>query len=175
MKKLLVSIGIVMLLVGTTSVAMADQLKKGDKEMLFSFSYEDLSFDGGGDLKTTDLSGAFGYLLTDANELGGTLLYSKVDAGSGGSVDSTLLGIFYHYNFKAGTNLNPYIGGFYNFVSGDTGDVFDNVYGLELGIKVYPWSNGGFNFGVNYSQWTGADTNPDADGLRAFAGVLLKF
>jgi hypothetical protein len=37
------------------------------------------------------------------------------------------------------------------------------------------WENGGFIIKGVWSQLSGADDNPDADGLGVFAGVGLKW
>ena len=156
--------------------AFADPLKKGQKEIDFTFSYDNLNPDGAAeDVKTTILTGSFGYMLTDGHEVGGFLAYNKLDAGDAGETDSTQLGAFYHYNFHAGTNMNPYVGARISTISGDLGDIYDNSYGIVAGVKVWPWANGGFNFGVSWDQLMGADDFEDATNTSVFAGIGLKF
>lgn len=167
------AIGVLLAILVCGSVAMADQLKKSDKELGFTFSYSDISPDQGDDLSTTVLDGFFGWLLTDHHEVGGLLTYTETEVGNA-STDSSAFGVFYDYNFQAGTNLNPYVGGHYQTIGGDQGDFLDSRYGLRGGIKIYPWSNGGFNFGLSWDQFTGADNFGDADGTTLFGGVLIK-
>lgn len=156
--------------------AFADPLKKGEKEIDFTFSYDNLNPDGtGDDLKTTILTGSFGYMLTDGHEVGGQLSYSKLDAGDAGDTDSTQLGAFYHYNFRAGTGMNPYVGARVFTISGDLGDIYSNGYGLVGGIKVWPWANAGFNFGVSWDQLMGDGDFEDATQTSLFAGIGIKF
>ena len=163
-------------LVCSWAVANAGQVAKGDKELAFSFSYVDFSFDdGGGDLKDMSLAARFGYLLTDTHEVGGVFSYLKHEETGSPDEDGTGFGAFYNYNFKAGTNMNPYLEAHYQVIGGDAGDVVDSQYGLAVGIKMYPWDNGGFRFGVSWDQLTGADSNPDGDGIVAFAGIQLKW
>jgi len=167
---------LLVLVAGAGTAAVADPLKKGDNELSFLFSYTDTSFDtpGADNLKTTSLDLTWGYLFTDGFEAGIGLGYLKFDAGSLGDTDSTNILPFFQYNFSTG-NANPYIGVHYIFFSGDTGDVYDDGYGVDAGIKLYPWSNGGFNFGVSWEQWNGADGFDDADTLTVGAGVLIKW
>lgn len=157
-------------------VTHADQLAKGDNELNFTFSYSDVSVDGGGgDSKSADLSGSWGYLLTNHHEIGGILMYSKLDIDSGPDTDSNAIGAFYDFNFQAGESTNPYVGAHYLMVGGDAGDMVDNQYGLRAGVKVYPWMNGGFNFGLQFDKFTGADSFPDGDSVSLFGGILVKW
>lgn len=157
--------------------ALADPLKKGEKEVDFTFSYDNLDPDGEGsdELKTTIITGSFGWMLTDTQEVGGFLAYNKLDAGDAGDTDSTQLGAFYHFNFRAGTNMNPYIGARISTISGDLGDIYDTSYGFVGGIKVWPWANAGFNFGVAWDELMGSDDFEDATDLSMFAGIGIKF
>lgn len=172
MRKLL-SLGAVLAFVCGTA-AFADTLKKGNMELSFAFSYDDLSPDSGEDAKTYNLDGAWGYLLTDRNELGATLSYAKVEGG-GVSADAMRYGAFYNFNFAAGDMANPYIGAQIEGFSGDLSDFYDMSYGISGGVKFYPWANGGFNFGARYDWLTGADDFEDATDLRFFAGVNVKW
>jgi hypothetical protein len=154
--------------------AYADTLKKGDKEATFRFSYSSISPDTGDDIKETILEGGMGYLITDAHEVGGLLSYSKYDVGSD-STDSNQIGVFYHYNFKAGDMMNPYLGVNVAMYGGDTGDMYDSSYGVEAGLKLYPWANAGFNFGVRWDNLMGANDIGDGTYTALFGGVLFKF
>lgn len=156
--------------------AFADPLKKGQKEIDFTFSYDNLDPDGAEEeLKTTIFTGSFGYMLTDGHEVGGFLAYNKLEAGDFGDTDSTQIGGFYHYNFAAGTNMNPYVGARISTISGDLGDVYDTSYGLIGGVKVWPWANAGFNFGVSWDQYMGDGDFEDATNTSIFAGIGVKF
>jgi hypothetical protein len=42
-------------------------------------------------------------------------------------------------------------------------------------VKIYPWANGGFILKAVWNQFTGADDNPDGDGLGLFGGIGLKW
>ncbi len=98
----------------------------------------------------------------------------KLDGGDD-ALDATAFGVFYNYNFKAGTNMHPYLGAEYNMYGGDAGDTFDNSYGLVAGLKFYPWDNAGMNFGLRWASWQGADDNEDATQSQIFGGILIKF
>jgi hypothetical protein len=173
-------IAVLIAIVACGWVAQADQLAKGDNELVFDFSYEDFSVDSpspgvsGVDTKDINLAGRWGYLLTNRHEVGGVIDYSKSEVGSADS-DSIGIGAFYAYNFAAGTNLNPFLEGHFLTIGGDAGDVFDNQYGIAGGVKVYPWENGGFDFGVSWDQLKGASSFPDADGFTLFGGILVKW
>lgn len=169
-------IGVCALTLLVASPALADSLRKGQKEINFDFSYSKLEGDDSNQsLKTTLLTGMFGYMLTDGHEVGGILQYSKSEISGSASSDSTLFGAFYHYNFQAGPNINPYLGANLATIGGDLGDVFDTAYGIEGGVKVWPWSNGGFQFGVRYTKYQGADNFEDGTETALFGGVGIKF
>ncbi len=173
MRKVLVMLTVLAMVGGMA--AYADTLKKGDKEMNFNFSYAKISPDEGDDITLSQFAGAMGYLITDGNEVGLQFAYQKQDYGGGDSSDSNTISAFYHYNFKAGETMNPYLGVLATTYGGDMGDSIDMSYGIQGGVKVYPWSNAGFNFGVQYEQLMGANDGGDATNVAAFGGVLIKF
>ena len=154
-------------------------LQKGNKELNATFSYDNIKDDEDNELTTTILDVDFGYLLTARHEIGGRLSYSKVETKVppfvDDSTDSTEVGVFYHFNFGMEGMTTPFVGAFYTTISGDLGDQLDSRMGLEGGVKIYPWENGGFILKAVWSQLSGADNNPDADGLGVFAGVGLKW
>lgn len=156
--------------------AMAD-LKKGDKEVTASFSYSTQDFDDSElELTDTQLDVDFGYLLTDRHEIGGRLQWFKTEVEPFGfDADGTTLGVFYHFNFNLGGAPTPFAGAFYSTIGGDEGDIVDSSYGIEGGVKIYPWENGGFILKAVWNQFTGADGNSDGDGLGFFGGVGLKW
>lgn len=162
---------VAMLLLAAFSAVEADQLEKGDTELQFRFSYNQIDFDGpGGSAETTEVLGLFGYMLTDHHEIGAGLAYAAFD-----SFDVVEYGVSYHYNFRAGANLNPYLGAFVLGFGGDRGDVFDLGYAAEVGVKVYPWSHGGMVFGLAYRELEGAGGAPNATNVISFGGLSLKF
>jgi hypothetical protein len=159
------------LLLSGAAIAHADQLKRGDFEVAFRFSYSDLDFDGRrGDSETKEFVGSFGYMLTDHHELGAGVGYFGID-----SSDTVEYGGAYSYNFRAAQSLNPYLAAVILGFAGDLGDIFDLGYGAELGVKLYPWPHGGMLFGVTYRQLDGADRIPDATNTIVFGGLTLKF
>ena len=81
--------GAALLLAGLPAVT-ADQLEKGDLELQFRFSYNNLDFDGpGGSSEFKEALAFFGYMLTDHHEIGAGVAYS----GSGSS-DGVEFGAF---------------------------------------------------------------------------------
>jgi len=119
-----------------------------------------------------------GFMLTDQHEVGGRLSWFKSEFDSStvnSDVDGNAIGAFYHFNFGMEGSMTPFVGAFYTIVGGDLGDIIDSDYGIEGGVKVYPWENGGFVFKAVWDQFTGSDNNPDGDGLGLFAGVGLKW
>jgi hypothetical protein len=154
-------------------------LQKGNKELTGSFSYQSRDFDDTS-VETTDIDLVvdLGYLLTDRHEVGGRVTWFKteVDTDFGDEdFDGNSIGAFYHFNFGMEGSMTPFVGAFYTIVGGDLGDTIDSDYGIEGGVKIYPWENGGFILKAAWDQMTGADDNPDADGLGLFAGVGLKW
>ena len=177
MKLVRIAIPAALALVAWTPSSAA--LQKGEKELTGTVSYDSLDFDDDSKLTTTTLNVDFGYLLTARHEIGGRLFYSKVDTEIppfvDESFDSTELGVFYHFNFGMEGATTPFLGAFYNTISGDLGDELDSRLGIEGGVKIYPWENGGFIIKGVWSQLTGANDGPDADGLGLFAGIGLRW
>ena len=173
MKRIILTAGILtLILVIGSGTALAGQLAKGESEVSAGFIFSDSS-SGDDDLQTIDLSLGWGRMLTDAHEVGGFLGYQKADDGDF-SLDGGSLGAFYNYNFAAGTNMNPYLGVNVSTFFGDLFEAANFGYGVEAGIKVWPWDNGGFNFGIG---WESIDTDFDStvDTLSAFMGIRLKY
>lgn len=165
-------------LVLVASMPAMAALKQGEKEVTGSFSYQTQNFDSPSDveIKDTQLDVDFGYLLTDQHEIGGRLQWFKTEVDPGGfDSDGTAFGVFYHFNFGMEGSMTPFIGAFYTTIGGDQGDFVDSDMGIEGGVKVYPWENGGFIFKAVWDQFTGADDNPDGDGLGLFGGVGIKW
>ena len=164
--------------VGGTA-AMADALKKGDKELTFAFTYTDQKIkpENGDDLSLTNinLGGAFGYCITRGNEVGISGAYQKTEVTDVDTVSGTVLGFFYNYNFQAGEMMNPFLGANYQFYSGDLGDVWRTSYGINGGIKVYPWANAGMQFGMRYDWYVKNTGFENSDGWAFFAAIGLKF
>ena len=159
------------LLLATASIGAADQLVEGDVELQFRFTHSNFDFDGsGGSTDFTEVVGIIEYMLTDHHEIGGGVAYAEVDGS-----DSLEFGGNYTYNFRAGTDLNPYLAVQIVGFGGDRGDLFDIGYGAEAGLKVYPWAHAGALFGLNYRELIGSDGVPAATNLNLFGGVILKF
>jgi len=179
-------VAIVAAMLTVCGLCMAGGPEKGENETAFRLSYSDTDFGSTGGLdfgssQDTDVSLAYGWYLTDSHELGLSLGYVKqeIKGGSLGpdaSIDGTQFGGFYNYNFSAGTTLTPYLGASLATMGGDLGDAYDFSYGVEFGVKVYPFEHGGFSFGLSYSELL-SDTPglPDASGINLGAGLLLKY
>ena len=166
-------------LVLVAAMPVSAALKDGEKELTGSFSYRTRDFDDS-DFETTDaqLNVDLGFLLTDNHEVGGRISWFKSEVESGGEsldADGNAIGAFYHFNFGMEGSMTPFVGAFYTIVGGDLGDTLDSDYGIEGGLKIYPWDNGGFIVKAVWDQFTGADDFPDGDGLGLFAGVGLKW
>ena len=165
-------------------MTVADPLQKGDNEVTFRVSYSDTdfkSFEGNdlGSFEDTEIALTYGWLLTNHHEVGLLAGYfrQKDDGGdifADVSIDGTTLGAFYNYNFTSG-NLNPYLGAFVASVGGDAGDQYDLEYGAEIGLKIWPWKNGGFSFGLTWSELESSTDFPNAQGLAFGAGLLIKY
>jgi opacity protein-like surface antigen len=172
-----------LVLVLAAAPALAAETAQGDQELAFTFSYSDTDFgdvDGIdlGELKTTVLEGRWGYYLTGMHELGLDVSYAKTELEDL-DTDSTTLGIFYNLNFQTAGSAIPYIGAFVDTLSGDLGDSYSLAYGLEGGVKIYPWEHAGFNLRASWTQLTGDDNDgfeiPDADAIGLGAGLLVKW
>jgi hypothetical protein len=133
------------------------------------------------DVETTDtrLDLAYGRYLTDSHEVGALVTYfeNEIDIGpESESVDGTGLGAFYHFNFQTAGMITPYLGVNASFLGGDIGDVYDFQYGIEGGIKVYPFEHAGILVGVEWSQLqSDVDGLDDADGLAFGVGLMIRF
>jgi hypothetical protein len=176
MKTSRIAIAIVALAFVASVPAMA-ALEAGQKELTASFGYSKQEFDDS-DVEVTDsnLDVDFGYLLTDNHEVGARLSWFKAETDPGGfDIDGTAIGAFYHFNFGTEGSMTPFVGPFYTFVGGDAGDTVDSAYGAEGGLKIYPWENGGFIVKLVWSQFTGADSFPDGDGIDINAGISLRW
>jgi hypothetical protein len=176
MRKLFVVL-MVLAVVGGTA-AFADQLKKGEKEVNFAFSWT--SFDPGGGFDKVQqimIDGTWGYMLTDAHEVGALTQYQRYS--DGGSFNNYGLGAYYNYNFKAGTNMNPYLGARIAYLRFDDFGGFERpykaLYGVVGGIKIYPWQNAGFNFSLAWDQYQKDKADENGKQLGAFVGVLVKW
>ena len=86
---------------------ITSQLEKGEKELAVGFIYSDQSFDGGGDLTQINVEFGIGFMLNDHHEVGGAVGYISIDEDDFDTFDSGTVTGFYHYNFSAGSNMNP--------------------------------------------------------------------
>jgi len=180
------------LVIGLVCVAVSlgltfgGELKKGENEATFRFSYANIDMGSSGGLdvgsqENTDVHVAWGYLLTDTSEVGVSFGYIKQDfSGSdifeSETTDGTTFGVFYDYNFKTKGQVLPYVGVGVSTIGGDLGDLYDLEFGVEAGIKFYPFDHAGVNVGVSYSKLQGAESGiPDGDGIALGAGLLIKF
>lgn len=152
--------------------AAADQLEKGDRQLRFDLAFSTLDFDAErvGDSDKIELTAGFGYMLTDHHEIGAAAGWFAQNGS-----DSTILLLYYTYNFRAGQILNPYVAGQFLTYQGDLADLFDIAYGVEVGVKVFPWSHAGFLTGLNYREVRGAEDIFDATEINLFSGLLVKF
>jgi hypothetical protein len=165
----------VLIMVLAGSAAVAGSLEKGDNEIFGSFSYTDMSVDGASvDVTMTQLSASYGRMFTDSIEAGGSLTYFDIDL-DGPSADGGIFEPFFQFNFGGGDKTNPYLGARYLFFFGDQGDLFSDGYGLEGGLKYWPWDNAGFDFGVKYQVWSFDFGSEEMDVLSANAGIRIKF
>lgn len=159
-----------LVILASASLSFAQHLEKGDKELAFRLRYTNLDFDHLDNTETAEVRLTFAYMLTNHHEILGFVGYLMID-----SFDDVNFGASYHYNFRAGDNLNPYVAPLVVKFAGDTEDTFDWGYGVEVGVKVYPWSHGGFLFGLNYVDFQGEIPLLDATQFNMFGGLTVKF
>ncbi|NJN64599.1 MAG: autotransporter outer membrane beta-barrel domain-containing protein [Acidobacteria bacterium] len=181
MKKLAILLGLALC---AALPVWADGPDQGESEVSLSFSYSD--FDLGekddvdfGTSTSIDLTLSYGYYLTEHHEVGGLLSYNKEEIESGGTkvdTDGYGIGAFYHFNFSGGEVATPFVGASVTSIGGDSGDVYDLGYEILLGVKFYPFDNGGVLVAASWSQLQAADEiYDDASGLQVVAGILLKY
>jgi hypothetical protein len=92
------------------------------------------------------------------------------------SADGGTFGAFYALNFPTSGPMTPYVGVNAAALGGDLGDLYDFQYGAAVGLKVYPFTNGGFNVGLAYQILNAAENYiDDADGFSVAIGLLLRF
>jgi hypothetical protein len=157
----------------------AEGVGKGQNEIAGRLSYANVDA-GPVETTETDFSLSYGRYLTDSHQVGLIASYfdQEIEEEGFGSVsaDGTALGAFYHFNFLTSGIITPFLGVNASFLGGDIGDVYDFQYGIEGGIKVYPFEHAGFAFGIEWSQLQASeDYYEDADGLAFGAGLLIRF
>ena len=151
----------------------AVELTSGGNELITDFSYTDRDNEG----KTTDLSVAYGWLLTSNHEVGPVVAYNKVDSdGTPGSTDGDRgqLGGFYNYNFtNSSKTMVPFVGGSLFKIIGDADDFFD--YGAEVtgGLRVMPSNTASINIRAFYEQNYGKNGVEDANSSGIAAGLSI--
>ena len=152
---------------------------KGPNEVAGRLSYANVDL-GPAETTDTEFNLAYGRYLTENHEVGLTATYVKneieeEDFGSE-SVDGMGVGAFYHFNFTTSGMITPFLGASVGFIGGDIGDLYDYQYGIEGGIKVYPFENAGVSVGLAWQQLVAAEDEwDDADGLAFAIGLLIRF
>lgn len=183
MRRAAVLMAVVILACGASTAA---NFKKGNKEVALRLSYTDIDYGSKagfdfGSRQSTELVFSFGWLVTDAVEVGAALSHSKdeIDAGDFGpdaDSDATGFGIFFQYNFPTFGTFTPFLGIELFALSGEISDVYDYEIDAEAGVKIYPFEHGGIVASVRYSRaFSGNDFVPDADALGVGAGLVLKY
>ena len=168
MKRLSILTAVLLL---TATSAMADTRQKGDTELSLDLSYTNVDRENRDDNdEEARVSLRYGRMLTDAHEFGGEFFYNKENDFYG-----TGLGVFYHYNFRAGDNLNPFLGANFVFLAGELGDIYETAYGLFAGVKVFPFEHAGFAFGTSYHWLQGKGPLADAAQVSLFGSLSVKF
>lgn len=156
-------------------VGLAADKADGRNEISGMISYADIDYGSGVDSQETDIRLSYGRYLTDMHEIGVSAGYFKQEIEDV-SADGGTLGAFYALNFPTSGPLTPYVGVNAAFITGDLGDLYDFQYGASAGLKIYPFTNGGFSVGLAYQKLTAAeDYIDDADGFSVAMGLLLRF
>jgi len=159
--------------------ALADQPVAGENELAGRLNYTDIDY-GSGSVTNTEFTLAWGRYLTPNHQVGLNASYIdqeiEDDFGDSLSADGSTLGVFYAFHFGTAGMTTPYIGVNAAIISGDLGDLYDYSYGLEAGLKVFPYKNAGFVFSVSYAELSAAESFiEDADGINVGAGLLIRF
>lgn len=174
------------MLLSCSLASLAEGPVKGENEFSLSASYSKLDFGvaAGYDLgSTTDSSVglSYGWMLTDMHEVGFVVSYMKQEFEGGDffesmDTDGTGFGGFYNLNVKTTGNITPYVGASVIKYGGDMGDAYDIQYGIDGGIKLYPFEHGGIVFSLNYAKLKAdMDEMPDADAIGLGVGMILKY
>ena len=159
--------------------AWANQPVAGDNELAGRLSYLDIDY-GSGSVTDTEFTLAWGRYLTANHQVGLNASYidQEIDDDFAGSVsvDGSTFGVFYAFHFGTAGITTPYIGVNAAIIGGDLGDLYEYGYGVEAGLKVFPYKHAGFVFSVAYTELS-ADENfiEDADGITVGAGLLIRF
>ena len=173
MKRLLKgTIGIILAaaLLGVTSTEGA--FMKGSKEADLSVSYSGLDA-AGSDLDLLQISGSYGYLVTDSFSINAALSYMDVDL-AGMSLDSTLLGVGIEYHFSPEGDLVPFAGVTFDFADinvGGLGDDEDWAWDVHLGVKQFLRENVIVKYQVGYIDFD----DFDIDGVNVSVGLGFVF
>jgi hypothetical protein len=131
------SLIVILVLLMTTSSAMAQHVEQGDREIqvnAFFFAVSGVSM--------LNLSGSYGYYKTDKLELGGGPSISRLDYGFGSSTTIGLT-LFGRYNLTARDQIVPYLSAqFYQYdIAPDDPMGFADFAFLQCG--------GGFKYFIN--------------------------
>jgi len=166
-------------LILATGTAFAEKPMAGDNELSARFSYSDVDY-GSGSTTDTELTATWGRYVTANHQFGLSVSYVEQeiddDFFGGESTDGNELGVFYAYNFSTTGTMTPFVGIGASIIGGDLGDIYDSSYGLEAGLKVFPYKHAGFVFSVAYAELQAAESFiDDADGLSVGAGLLIRF
>lgn len=158
--------------------ALAGTPRQGEREVAVQLSYSNFSNGSAGssNTETTLITGNFGYLLTDHHELGFSLGYESQKVVT--TASDSRLGANYTYNFKGGQDATPFLGlhaGVLNYSNAFGDSPYKSFYGVEAGVKLYPWDHAGFLFSASWDQYN-KDAAPKNGQLLAMKiGITLKF
>ncbi|HEX9011604.1 MAG TPA: outer membrane beta-barrel protein [Holophagaceae bacterium] len=157
----------------------ADAPKAGEKELGLQFNYSNLDTgtSSSPNIESTQLKASYGYLLTDHHEIGGFLGYTSQKVYQ--TASTTAFGVAYSYNFQIGKETTPYLGAHAAFLSSSlpNGALADykNYYGLEAGLKVYPWDHAGFTFAATWDTYVKDHAPDNGTQFALVVGLGLKW
>ena len=151
----------------------ASTLAEKQQETSFSASFVDVEDFG----KIVQVDGQWEWIFGKGyHEVGGILSYLKENPDSGSSNNAIILGPVYTFNwFPDNETVTGFVEASYGFVSGDLGDVFDDVWEASVGAKLFVGDSAAVRFDYFFQDFQGSDgfDDEESNGLRI--GISIFF
>jgi Outer membrane protein beta-barrel domain len=158
MKKALWSLACAALMLLIAGAPASAKVKQGDKEIAFFGALISQSFDSGGSASEALIQVSGGFFISNASQVGGSLINVSSDTGG---VTSTvrLINGFYKFHFNTDTDTVPYVGAQAGVAEADVGGTSESgaSFGAMAGVKMFLSENLSVNpeFNILHSTLAG--------------------
>ena len=166
-----------LLMVAVLAMPALGATKEGDKELSAQVSISSISTDDF-DVTLTSIWGAFGYFVTKALQVGGSVTTMTVSAG-GSDAGQTYMEGFVKYHFNTDEKAVPYVGAMLGTVTlyaeGESGSgmTFGAMAGLKYFVSPDLSINGEYN--IRHYSVSIASTDIDVTASTAMVGMSYYF